>query len=68
MDRTFYCGLLTEEQIDTRQTVCGWVQTKRDMGGVIFIDLREPERYQGLGPYAPARRGNLQPQDTNRHH
>ncbi len=43
MDRTFYCGLLTEEQIDTRQTVCGWVQTKRDMGGVIFIDLRDRE-------------------------
>ena len=43
MDRTFYCGLLTEEQIDTRQTACGWVQTKRDMGGVIFIDLRDRE-------------------------
>lgn len=43
MNRTFYCGLLTEEQIDTKQTVCGWVQTKRDMGGVIFIDLRDRE-------------------------
>ncbi len=43
MDRTFYCGLLTEEQIDTEQTVCGWVHTKRDMGGVIFIDLRDRE-------------------------
>ena len=43
MDRTYYCGLLTEEQIDTRQTACGWVQTKRDMGGVIFIDLRDRE-------------------------
>lgn len=43
MNRTFYCGLLSEEQIDTNQTVCGWVQTKRDMGGVIFIDLRDRE-------------------------
>ncbi len=43
MDRTFYCGLLTEDQIDTDQTVCGWVQTKRDMGGVIFVDLGDRE-------------------------
>ncbi len=43
MYRTFYCGLLSEAQIDTEQTACGWVMTKRDMGGVIFIDLRDRE-------------------------
>ncbi len=43
MLRTIYCGKTSEQQIDTSITVCGWVQTKRDMGGVIFIDLKDRE-------------------------
>ncbi len=43
MLRTIYCGKTSEQHIDSQITVCGWVQTKRDMGGVIFIDLKDRE-------------------------
>lgn len=43
MKRTDYCGALLERDIGRSITVCGWVQAKRDMGGVIFIDLRDRE-------------------------
>ncbi len=43
MKRTIYCGLVREAQMGTRQTCCGWVQTKRDMGGVVFVDLKDRE-------------------------
>ena len=39
--RTSYCAALTEKDIDTSQTVMGWVQRRRDLGGVIFLDLRD---------------------------
>ncbi len=41
MKRTEYCGAFSEKYIGQHATVMGWVQTKRDMGGVIFIDLRD---------------------------
>lgn len=43
MKRTNYCGLFSERDVGKRTTACGWVETKRDMGGVIFIDLVDRE-------------------------
>jgi len=41
--RTHYCGLVSAAQLDQTVTLCGWVNTRRDHGGVIFIDLRDRE-------------------------
>jgi aspartyl-tRNA synthetase len=41
--RTHYCGQVTKAQLGQTVTVCGWVNTRRDHGGVIFIDLRDRE-------------------------
>ena len=41
--RTDYCGSLRELHVGKDVSVCGWVQTKRDMGGVVFIDLKDRE-------------------------
>ena len=43
--RTHYCGLVTEAQMDETVSLCGWVNRRRDHGGVIFIDLRDREGY-----------------------
>ncbi|WP_265456221.1 aspartate--tRNA ligase [Enterococcus sp. HY326] len=42
-ERTVYCGLVSEDQLGKRITLKGWVQKRRDLGGVIFIDLRDRE-------------------------
>ncbi|HWV15214.1 MAG TPA: aspartate--tRNA ligase [Cellvibrio sp.] len=39
--RSQYCGVLNAEHIDQEVTLCGWVDRRRDHGGVIFIDLRD---------------------------
>ena len=41
--RTHYCGLIDEALIDREVSLCGWADTRRDHGGVIFVDLRDHE-------------------------
>ncbi|MBO1199775.1 aspartate--tRNA ligase [Staphylococcus simiae] len=41
--RTTYCGLVTEELLNQEITLKGWVHNRRDLGGLIFIDLRDRE-------------------------
>ena len=43
--RTQYCGLVTESLLGETVSLCGWVNRRRDHGGVIFIDLRDREGY-----------------------
>ena len=39
--RSHYCGALGTANIDETVTLCGWVDRRRDHGGVIFLDMRD---------------------------
>ncbi|MFC0679897.1 aspartate--tRNA ligase [Lysobacter korlensis] len=41
--RTHFCGLVDESLIGQTVTLCGWADVARDLGGVVFIDLRDHE-------------------------
>jgi aspartyl-tRNA synthetase len=43
--RSHYCGLVTEALMGQSVSLCGWVNRRRDHGGVIFVDLRDREGY-----------------------
>ena len=41
MKRTNYCGDITAKLVGTKQTLCGWVNSYRNHGGVLFINVRD---------------------------
>ena len=41
MRRTTYCGNVTAEFVDQQVVLKGWVQKKRNLGNLVFIDLRD---------------------------
>jgi aspartyl-tRNA synthetase len=64
LKRQHYCGQVNEDDIDRHITVYGWVNKKRELGGLTFLDLRdregilqvvvneqflEPEQVKGIG-------------------
>lgn len=43
LDRTVYCGNVSENLLGNEVNLYGWVQNWRDHGGVVFIDLKDRE-------------------------
>ncbi len=41
--RTHYCGTLREANVDENVVLMGWVQKRRSLGGLVFVDLRDTE-------------------------
>ncbi|GAA4496240.1 aspartate--tRNA ligase [Pseudaeromonas paramecii] len=41
--RTIYCGQVNASHVEQTVTLCGWVHRRRDLGGLIFIDMRDRE-------------------------
>lgn len=70
MLRTHTCGQLRPEHVGHEVTLCGWVDTNRDQGGIVFIDLRD--RYGKTqvvfdpegGPEVLAQAGKLRTEDV----
>ena len=43
LKRSVYCGLVDESHVKQRVTLMGWVDRRRDLGGLVFLDLRDHE-------------------------
>ncbi|CAH9051606.1 Aspartate--tRNA ligase [Pseudoalteromonas sp. CIP111854] len=41
--RSIYCGNLNKSNVEQEVELCGWINKRRDLGGLIFIDLRDRE-------------------------
>src|SRR5438034_11719182 len=41
LKRTVYCGQVTQSHLNTHISLNGWVARRRDLGGLIFVDLRD---------------------------
>jgi aspartyl-tRNA synthetase len=41
--RSIYCGKLNKDHVGQEVELCGWINKRRDLGGLIFIDLRDRE-------------------------
>ncbi|MEO2266583.1 aspartate--tRNA ligase [Pseudoalteromonas sp. YIC-656] len=41
--RSIYCGHLNKSHVDQEVTLCGWINKRRDLGGLIFVDVRDRE-------------------------
>jgi len=41
LKREFYCGLVNESLVGRQVTVYGWLENKRELGGLVFLDLRD---------------------------
>jgi len=39
--RTHYCGILRADQVGQEVVLCGWVHRRRDLGALLFVDLRD---------------------------
>ena len=49
MMRSHYCGALNRTNIGQEVTLSGWVHRRRDLGGLIFIDMRDRDGIVQVG-------------------
>ena len=67
--RTHTCGALRTDDLDSDATLLGWVHRVRDLGGVLFIDIRDREGVSQIvvqGQRRPARAGQAAPARVRR--